>query len=66
MFDSCFAESFACQLAMNVCEELTQSNTKMAAIAKMYEDAISNAKRNNAFENRPVKPPEDSWITQRY
>lgn len=66
MFDAAFAEAFAAQLAMNTCEELTQSNTKMATLQKVYDDAIKSARKNNAFENRPVKPPTDTWITSRY
>ena len=66
MFDPCFAEALSAMLAMGTCEELTQSNTKLAAISKMYDDAIKSAKRNNAFENRPVNAPVDTWITKRF
>lgn len=64
-FDPCFAEAFAAMLAMNTCEELTQSNAKIQTIAKIYDDAIKSAKRNNAFDNRPVKAPTDTWVTIR-
>ena len=65
-FDPCFAEAFSALLALNTCEEITQSNTKIQAIAKFYDDAMKSAKRNNAFENRPVVAPTDFWITQRF
>lgn len=65
MMDSSFAEALSAMLALNTCEELTQSNTKLASIAKIYDDAIKSAKKNNAFENRPSKPSTDSWLTIR-
>jgi len=66
MFDVCFAEAFAADLAVNTCEELTQSNTKMATAAKAYDTAIEDAKKRNAFEKRPTKPAEDTWVTKRF
>lgn len=64
-FDPAFAEAFAADLAMNTCEELTQSNTKKAAAEKAYDDAIELAKKRNAFEIMPVQPPVDSWLLVR-
>lgn len=61
-FDVSFAEAFSALLAAETCEELTQSNTKLAAIATMYDKAIDNAKKRNAFENIPVRPPIDPYI----
>lgn len=64
-FDPSFCEAFSAALAMETCEELTQSNTKLAAISKMHDDAIEMAKKRNAFELMPVQPPVDSWILVR-
>lgn len=64
-FDPCFAEALAASLAMEICEELTQSNTKMATAEKMYEDAIEKAKKRNAFEMKPVESPPDRYLTVR-
>ncbi len=66
MFDSCFAEAFSAMLALETCEELTQSNTKLQSAGQFYKDAIDDAKQRNAFEQRPMNPPIDSWITQRF
>lgn len=66
LFDVTFAEALSASLAINTCEELTQSNTKMANLQKSYDDAIKMARRRNAFENRPVQSPTDSWITSRF
>lgn len=64
-FDSCFAEALAIRLAVEVCEELTQSNTKLQNLGQMYKDMMGTAKRRNAFEEQPVQPPVDSWILVR-
>jgi hypothetical protein len=66
LFDSNFAEAFAAKLAAMCCEELTQSNTKLASLGQIYEQAIERAKQRNAFENRPVQPQLDSWISARF
>lgn len=66
LWDVCFCESMSAKLAIMTCEELTQSNTKLAAISQIYDQQISLAKRRNAFENRPVQPQTDSWISARF
>jgi hypothetical protein len=66
MFDASFAEAFSSLLAVETCEELTQSNTKLAQIGKMFDEAMEIAKKRNAFESRPSMPPIDPWITQRF
>lgn len=66
LFDPSFAEALAAKLAAMVCEELTQSNTKLANCSQIYDAAIQRAKRRNAFENRPVQPQTDSWISARF
>lgn len=66
MFDPCFDEAFAAALAVETCEELTQSNTKLQNISNMYEQAIEVAKKRNAFEGRPVQPPTDTFIISRF
>ncbi len=64
-FDHLFSESFAASLAMEVCEELTQSNSKMAMAQQMYTEAIEMAKKRNSFEMKPVEAPVDRYITVR-
>ena len=65
-FDPCFAEAFSAALAVNTCEELTQSTSKLVAAAKAYDDAIELAMKRNAFEGRPIQPPTDSFIMSRF
>lgn len=65
-FDACFAQSFAAAIAVSICEELTQSNSKLQNVMKIYDATIKDAKKQNAFENRPVKPLQSEWLTKRF
>lgn len=63
--DSMFREALASKMALEMCEELTQSNTKKDALSKDYAQTISEARRINAFENVSGVPPEDTYLTVR-
>ena len=63
--DALFRESFAMKLAYELCEEITQSNTKKDEAMKAYKEAIAEAKRANAMERNSQRPPEDTWVTVR-
>lgn len=65
LFDSLFVESFACKLAMELAEPLTQSGAKRDQARGEYKDAIADAVRNNAIEKPPVKQADDTWILTR-
>lgn len=64
-FDALFIEALACRIALELCEAITQSNSKKDAAARMYRDAISEARRANAFEKLSDEAPDASWITGR-
>jgi hypothetical protein len=63
--DACFRESLAAEIAYELCEPLTQSNTKKNLLKGDKKDAIREAKRTNAIENVAAKPPEDTWVSSR-
>lgn len=63
--DVLFRECLAAKLAEALCEEITQSNTKLASAALAYKDIIAEARRANAIEKVAEKPPEDEWVTVR-
>lgn len=65
LFDAAFAESLACKLAMEACEDLTQSSTKFQQVATEYADAIKTAKSANAIERPPQQLSESDWIIAR-
>lgn len=64
-FDALFAECLSALIALELCEEITQSNTKKADLKEDYELSIREARKANAFESISAAPPEDEWITKR-
>ncbi len=64
-YDSLFVEAFACKLALQTCNEITQSGAKKASIGEEYKFAIAEAKRIGAIEKEAQKFPEDDWINAR-
>ena len=64
-WDSSFREAVAARVAMEVCEELTQSNEKKQFAQTDYRRAISQAIRTGAIEKPPVVPPDNTWIISR-
>lgn len=65
LFDSSFRECLAARLAMELCEPITQSNTKWRRTERDYIRALRQARRVNAIEGPSSEPPEDPWITAR-
>lgn len=65
LFDSAFDETLACRVAVQICEQVTQSNAKMESVMAQYKDAVREARRANAIEGIPAEPPTDTWITAR-
>jgi len=65
LYDPLFVEVFACKLAMEACETLTQSNTKYDAAAQAYKFALSEAARQDALENPPEEFPWGSFLDAR-
>ena len=64
-FDAAFVEVFAADLADQVCEALTQSNTKRELTQRALKQALLEAVRANAIELPPEAIPDDSWILSR-
>lgn len=64
-FDDSFVEVLACDLAYQVAEALTQSNSKRDAAKMDRREAILEAIRANAIELPPQHIPDDSWIMSR-
>ena len=64
-FDASFVEALACRLALELCEEITQSNTKKSDMAAQYKQALAEARRTNAIERAFQEPADDSWVAVR-
>lgn len=60
-----FQESVSAKIAMEICEELTQSNAKKESAREDYKEAVREAKKASAIENVPAESPDSSWITGR-
>ena len=60
-----FREALATRMALELCEEITQSNTKKQLLSEEYKDIVRRARKASAIESVPIVPPEDSWITGR-
>jgi len=65
IMDPLFREALSSRLALELCEELTQSNQKKESLRQDYKESIREARRVNAILNVAAKPPESEWITIR-
>jgi hypothetical protein len=65
LMDALFREALSARMALEMCEEITQSNQKKESLRQDYKDAIREARRVNAILKIAEKPPEDEWITVR-
>lgn len=63
--DPLFREAVSAKLAIELCEELSQSNTKKDTLRDDYKEIIREARRTNAIENVAAEPPQDSWLSVR-
>ena len=66
LFDPLFVEMLACKIAWHCCEDITQSNTKKAAINAEYMELRAEARKTNAFELPKQPQPVDEWLVARH
>jgi hypothetical protein len=65
LFDPLFAEVLACALALELAEELTQSDAKKAFAAGQYQAAVREALRLNAVEKPGEAVADGPWTLVR-
>lgn len=65
LFDALFVEAFACRLAVELAEPITQSGNKKESVLRDYKLAVSAAMQANAIENPPTKIADDTWVMAR-
>jgi|TARA_R110000803_G_scaffold91194_2_gene158542 hypothetical protein len=65
LFDALFVELLASRIAMDIAEQVTQSNSKIEAARQAYIKAQRDAKSVNAFERSPQNSPTDPWLNAR-
>lgn len=64
-WDAAFVEVFACRLAAELCEEITDSTTKRQLAWDEYKQAVAAAIKANVVEVPPAPLPDDSWVISR-
>lgn len=65
-YDALFIDAVASRMAYEMCESLTQSNSKRQLAWEEYMEAMVSARRVDAQENPAGVFEEDSWIEARY
>lgn len=65
-YDALFQDAAASRLAVELCESLTQSNTKKEILIQEYDMILTMAKRADGQENPPARFEEDLWLLSRY
>lgn len=60
-----FRLALAYRMADQMCEEVTQSNTKKELVQKDYDRTVARARKSNAIMRIPQEAPEDPWLTVR-
>lgn len=59
--DVLFREALAAAIAFDLCERLTQSNTKKEAAGRIYTATVAEARRVNAIEKPSEALAVDAW-----
>ncbi len=63
--DVLFREALSARMAIEMCEDLTQSESKFQRALNAYTRAIREARRVNALERVPEEAPSDPWVEAR-
>lgn len=63
--DDMFCEGLAYRIALEVCEPLTQSASKLQVIMANYKHFMSEAQTVSDIEVGPIEPPLDDYIAAR-
>lgn len=64
--DVLFREALSTKMAYEMCEKITQSNSKKESLRADYDEIIKRARKQNAIQSVPAKSPDDTWIMVRY
>ena len=64
-FDPLFSEALACELAVESCEKLTQSNTKKQILIAERDRVMKLAFASDAIQDPPQELEDDEWLLAR-
>jgi hypothetical protein len=56
-----FCEVMATQLALQLCQQITDSNSRKEALEAEYRWQSRDARNADAIENPPDQLPDDEW-----
>ena len=65
MWPESFSKLVEAYLAVEICEPLTQSETKLKKVEKTFSDALKFARSLDAMNKPSVIPPQGSWVSAR-
>ena len=65
-FDPTFSEAFATKLALELVEDITNSNTKKQILMQQFEMHMADARSRDGRERGKQEYPQDDWVTVRY
>ncbi|MGF1626285.1 MAG: hypothetical protein ACFCVH_15495 [Alphaproteobacteria bacterium] len=65
LFDPLLAEALAARLAIELCEALTQSNTKRQLLLEDYAEIVGRARSADGQEGVPAPLAESPWVLAR-
>lgn len=65
-FDAGFYNVVSGALAVDICEKLTQSNVKKQGLMQEYKDAVTMARKIDAFESGPEDSADGTWLQAMY
>jgi len=65
-YDVSLVETMAARLAYELCEEMTQSNSKKDAALREYQMCLQDARVRDAQEQGRTDLEEDDWVNARY
>lgn len=65
LMDPMFCEGLGARVGLEVCEPLTQSDSKLGTISQIYRTFMSEARCVNGIEVGPVEPPVDDYLSCR-
>ncbi len=64
-YDPLFVQALACSIAMQVCEPITQSTTKLQSVQQQYQYWMEQAETVDAIEKPPQPMFDSSWLMER-
>lgn len=65
LMDPMFCEGLGARIGLEICEPLTQSDSKLALIGQIYKSFMGEARAINGIETGSIEPPLDDYISCR-